>query len=78
MEPDLVTDENWKTIVKFFPDHSYSIEKCYTDNNTWEKRVWVINPRHTWLKFDISLEQAKSIFRWNVTWFDIDAMFREN
>lgn len=76
IEHDLITDENWKMICMFIPDHVYSIEKCYIDKNTWEKRVWVINPRHTWLKFDISLEQAKSIFRRNIIWFDIDAMFR--
>lgn len=76
MVPDLVTDENWKTICQFFNSHSYSIEKCYIDKNTWEKRVWVINPRHTGLKFDISLEEAKSIFSWNIFWADINAMFR--
>ena len=73
---DLITNENWKTIVSFSPEHSYSIEKCYIDKNTWEKRVRVINPRHTWIKFDISLEEAKFIFNWGVTWVDINNIFR--
>ena len=73
---DIKKDENWKSIVCFSPMHSYSIEKCYIDKNTWEKRVRVVNPRHTWIKYDISLEDCKSIFKRNVVWIDIDKMFR--
>ena len=61
--------------VVFFRNHAYSIEKCYKDKNTWEKRVWVVNPRHTGIKFDINLESAKKIFDWDVSYIDIDQFF---
>jgi len=77
MKTSLVTDMDWKKIVYLFPGHSYSIEKCYIDKNTWEKRIWIINPHHTWLKYDISLEEAKSIFRWNIIRMNINNMFKE-
>jgi len=73
---DIIIDENWKESVKFFMSHSYSIEKCYIDKNTWEKRVRVVNPWHTWIKFDIPLEDCKSIFEREVIGIDIDKMFR--
>ena len=77
MSPDIVTNKDWKEVVMFFQKHAYSIERCYEDKTTWEKRVRVINPRHTGIKFDISLEQAKQIFDWQVTGINIDQMFRE-
>ena len=76
MSPDIITNKEWKDVAMFFQNHAYSIEKCYIDNQTWEKRVWVINPRHTWIKFDISLKQCKNIFARQVTWIDIDKIFR--
>ena len=75
--PDIVTTSKWNNVVMFFEDHEYSIEKFYIDGNTWEKRALIINPWHTWVKFDISLEEAKSIFCWNAFWFNIDVMFEE-
>ena len=75
LTPDIIKDKDWKDIVGFLRGHVYSIERCYEDN--WEKRVRVINPRHTGIKFDISLEQAKQIFNWEVTGINIDQMFRE-
>ena len=77
MNTDIVTTTNWKEAVMFFWEHAYSIEKCYINKTTWEKRVWIVNPRHTWIKFDISLEQAKEIFERNVIWINIDQMFQE-
>ena len=66
-----------KTSVKFYTQHSYSIQKCYTDSVTWEKRVWIVNPRNTWIKYDISLNDAKSIFIWDISKINIDKMFQE-
>jgi hypothetical protein len=74
--PDIITEKNWNNIIKFLDWHSYSIEKCYVDKVTWEKRVRVINPHHTWIKYDISLEDCKSIFKRSIIWIDIDKMFR--
>jgi hypothetical protein len=75
-QPDIVTNKEWKDVVMFFENHAYSIEKCYIDRETWEKRVWIINPRHTDLKFDISLDQCKRIFNRNITYLKIENMFK--
>ena len=72
---DIITDENWNKSVTFVGDHIYSIEKCYVTSE-WEKRVRVVNPWHTWIKFDISLEDCKSIFDREVIGIDLDKMFR--
>lgn len=72
---DIVTDQNWKNYLMLFPWHSYSIEKCYTTPK-WERRVRIINPRHTWVKFDISLDECKKIFNRGITWLNINNMFR--
>jgi hypothetical protein len=76
--PDIITNNEWKNTVMFFEKHAYSIERCYIDKRTWEKRVRIINPRHTWIKFDISLEQCKALFTRTIIWINIDNMFREN
>ncbi len=73
--PDIVTNNEWKKAVMFFKAHAYSIERCYIDKRTWEKRVRIINPRHTWVKFDISLKQCKSIFSRTVIGININNMF---
>lgn len=73
---EIIIKENWEKAVFFDHMHTYSIEKCYIDKNTWEKRVRVVNPHHTWIKFDMSLEECKSVFRWEVVGIDIDKMFR--
>lgn len=72
---DIITDENWNKSVTFVPNHVYSIEKCYVTSE-WKKRVRVVNPWHTWIKFDIPLEDCKSIFEREVVGIDIDKMFR--
>ena len=73
--PDIVKNEFWENVIMIVPLHSYSIEKCYTNKNN-EKRVQIINPHHTWIKFDISLEQCKEIFNRGIIGIDIDEMFR--
>ena len=62
--------------VEIYAKHAYSVEKCYTDKN-WEKRVWVVNPWHTDIKFDMSLEQCKRIFVWEFWVINIDNLFRQ-
>ena len=62
--------------IKIHTDHAYSVEKCYIDKN-WEKRVWVVNPRHTDIKFDMSLEQCKNIFVRDFWVVNIDNLLRE-
>jgi hypothetical protein len=64
----------WKNMIRFFSNHSYSIQKCYISNK-WEKRCWIVNPRHTDIKFDISFEDCKKIFKFNIIWFDCKNMF---
>ena len=61
--------------IRIFPGHAYSVEKCYIDKN-WEKRVWVVNPWHTDIKFDLSLDQCKRIFVWEFWVVNIDNLFR--
>lgn len=72
---DLITNQKWNKYAMIFPDHAYLIEKCYTTSN-WEKRVWIVNPHHTWIKIDISLDECDKIFDRDITWIDIDKMFR--
>lgn len=62
--------------IKIYTEHAYSLEKCYKDKK-WEKRVWVVNPRHTDIKFDMSLEQCKKIFIRDFWVVNIDNLFRE-
>lgn len=72
---DVKQDNTWKTKVLFFPNHAYSVEKCYTDKN-WEKRVRIVNPWHTDIKFDLSLDKCKILFDWNFWVINIDKLFR--
>ena len=71
-----IIDLDEKKQVVFHRGHSYSLERCYIDEDTWEKRVQIVNPRHTWIKFDMSLEIAKRIFDWSVSYIDVDKLFR--
>ena len=73
---DVVRLKDGRKWVIFCKNHSYSIEKCYIDKQTWAKRVLVVNPWHTWMKFDISLETAEEIFDWRVSYVDFDKLFR--
>ena len=71
-----VINEDGDLQVVFYRKHAYSLERCYIDKDTWEKRVRIVNPWYTWIKFDISLESAKKIFNWIVAYIDIDKLFR--
>ena len=71
---NFVNNDKWKQITYFFANHAYSIERCYT-TPTGEKRIRVINPRHTWIKFDISLEEAKNIFDRTCLFINPDKLF---
>ncbi len=64
----------WKSMIRFFDKHSYSIERCYI-SDSWEKRCRLVNPWHTNIKFDISFEDCKKIFKFNLVWFDYKNMF---
>ena len=72
---DILRDKKWNRIVKFITRHAYSVWKCYVDKN-WEKRVRVVNPWHTGIKFDLSLEQCKKLFNWEFWVINIDNLFR--
>ena len=72
---DILRDESWNMAIKFITKHAYSVWKCYVDEN-WEKRVRVVNPRHTGIKFDLSLDQCKKLFDWEFWAVHIDKMFR--
>lgn len=63
----------WCPHVQFCWYHAYSIEKCYEKNG--EKRVQIVNPRHTWIKYDMSFEACKSMFDREISVFDISKMF---
>jgi len=65
---------HWKDMIRFFENHSYSMEKCYISKE-WEKRCWIVNPRHTDIKFDINFEDCKKFFKFNIIWFDYENMF---
>ena len=75
LAPDIITDQNWNKHAIIFRDHAYSIEKCYITPE-WEKRVRIINPHNTWIKIDISFEECKTLFNREITWINIDKMFR--
>ena len=66
---------NWIFQIIIQWNHAYSIEKFYK-SSIWEYRVWIINPRNTAEKIDISLNQCKDFFDRQIIWFDIDKMFK--
>ena len=66
------------TNVIFYWNHAYSTDRIYQDTNTWEYRITVINPRHTDIKFDMSLEDFSTLFNISVYGMDMDNMFRED
>lgn len=72
---DIIQSDTWKTKVLLIPNHAYSVEKCYIDEN-WIKRLRIVNPWHTDIKFDLSLDQCKNLFDWNFWVVNIDKLFR--
>ena len=57
--------------------HAYSLERCFVDSKTGEKRVILVNPIDTSRKIELSLERCMQAFpEWNVAAFDIREMFK--
>lgn len=57
--------------------HAYSLERCFVDSKTAEKRVIIINPGDTSRKIELPLERCMQAFpEWNVAVFDIREMFK--
>ena len=72
--PDVAIGKKWK-VIRLFSHHAYSLEKCFIDTD-WNKIVRVVNPWHTWIKFDIPFETAKKIFGWDFWVIDINTLFK--
>lgn len=72
---DVYINADWKVSVGFIKNHAYSVEKCYTNGN-WEKRIRIVNPWHTDIKFDIPLNRCKDNFEREVWIIKIDNLFR--
>ena len=72
---DVYINEQWKPVAIFLKNHAYSVEKCYVNEN-WEKRMRVVNPWHTDIKFDIPLDRCKDNFEREVWIIKIDNLFR--
>jgi len=73
--PDVVKYKSWKIKVRILTAHAYSVEKCYI-NKKWEKRVIIVNPWHTDIKYDISLDYCKKLFDWKFWVIKVDNLFR--
>ena len=57
--------------------HAYSLERCFVDSKTAEKRVIIINPGDTSRKIELPLERCMQAFpEWNVAVFDIREIFK--
>ena len=57
--------------------HAYSLERCFVDNETGEKKVIIVNPTETSHKIELPLERCMQAFpEWDVAVFDIREMFK--
>ena len=81
----VIWDQNWTfgrfSVTKakkcFSSLHDYSLERCFVDNETGEKRVILVNPIDTSRKIELSLERCMQAFpQWDVAVFDIREMFK--
>jgi hypothetical protein len=72
---DITINQKWNIFANFFPNHAYSIEKCYTKEN-WEKRMWIVNPWHTEIKFDVPYERCADNFEREIWIIKIDNLFK--
>ena len=72
---DITINQKWNIFANFFPNHAYSIEKCYTKEN-WEKRMWIVNPWHTEIKFDVPFERCADNFEREIWIIKIDNLFK--
>jgi len=81
----VIWDQNWTfgcfSVTKaekcFSSLHAYSLERCFVDNETGEKKVIIVNPTETSHKIELSLERCMQAFpEWDVAVFDIREMFK--
>ena len=81
----VIWDQNWTfgrfSVTKakkcFSSLHDYSLERCFVDNETGEKKVIIVNPIDTSRKIELSLERCMQAFpKWEIAIFDIREMFK--
>ena len=81
----VIWDQNWTfgrfSVTKakkcFSSLHDYSLERCFVDNETGEKRVIIVNPTETSHKIELPLERCMQDFpKWEIAIFDIREMFK--
>ena len=81
----VIWDQNWTfgcfSVTKaekcFSSLHAYSLERCFVDNETGEKKVIIVNPTETSHKIELPLERCMQAFpEWDVAVFDIREMFK--
>ena len=81
----VIWDQNWtfgrfsvtKTEKCFSSLHAYSLERCFVDNETGEKKVIIVNPTETSHKIELPLERCMQAFpEWEIAIFDIREMFK--
>ena len=81
----VIWDQNWTfgrfSVTKakkcFSSLHDYSLERCFVDNETGEKKVIIVNPTETSHKIELPLERCMQAFpKWEIAIFDIREMFK--
>ena len=81
----VIWDQNWTfgrfSVTKaekcFSSLHAYSLERCFVDNETGEKKVIIVNPTETSHKIELPLERCMQAFpKWEIAIFDIREMFK--
>lgn len=81
----VIWDQNWTfgrfSVTKakkcFSSLHDYSLERCFVDNETGEKKVIIVNPTETSHKIELPLERCMQAFpKWEIAVFDIREMFK--
>ena len=81
----VIWDQNWtfgrfsvtKTEKCFSSLHAYSLERCFVDNETGEKKVIIVNPTETSHKIELPLERCMQAFpEWEIAIFDIREIFK--
>ena len=81
----VIWDQNWTfgrfSVTKakkcFSSLHDYSLERCFVDSKTGEKRVILVNPIDTSRKIELPLERCMQAFpKWEIAIFDIREMFK--
>ena len=81
----VIWDQNWTfgrfSVTKaekcFSSLHAYSLERCFVDNETGEKKVIIVNPTETSHEIELPLERCMQAFpEWEIAIFDIREMFK--